>query len=257
MNDFSSSNNITSDMNRRLILVTILVVILASMFSTIYALVDINQSLRPELERKANVTANSIHQDINRALDAGIPLEKISGMKAYLDDIANKYDEFLYIYITTPQDELIFRGGDDSFVFDHQALKKSDLSNRYGKNKLETIEHFKNGFMQLLSLTPFFGDHQRDQLTVPVDLTYDGQSYGKVYIGLDGYFIRGELTNVFFDILIILVTVILVSFEFILAMVMINVSLPIFKFEEICTSSPIVILVVSLMQKGGETRLII
>ncbi|WP_051610014.1 MFS transporter [Terasakiella pusilla] len=233
MNDFSSSNTITSDMNRRLVFVTILVVIFASMVSTLYALVEINQSLRPELERKAHVTANSIHEDMNRALDAGIPFEKIAGVKSYLDGIVSKYDEFLYIYVTTPQDELVFRGGDEDFVFDPALLKNASLGETERAGQEDVLGHFSNGFMQLLSLTPFFGDHQRDVLTAPIELKYDGQVYGKIYIGLDGYFIRGELTNVFFDILIILVTVVLVSFEFILVMVMMNVSLPIFKVEEI------------------------
>lgn len=234
MADDTSLQALTTNLNRRLVTVTIFVVIMASIFITIFTLVEFNAYLKPELEKKAYVSANSIRSDVEHALEAGIPLDKIRGMDTYLGDIASDYKEFLYVFITDPQGKPIYRGGDyvqatfTRLAENAQALPQNTFEeNKYG------FQHLSDGVLQLVSLIPFVSGQRSDILAAPVSFSQGGEAVGKIHIGLDAYFIRGELTNVFFDILIILIAVILVSIEFILVMVLLNISLPVQRLEEV------------------------
>ena len=74
--------------------------------------------------------------------------------------------------------------------------------------------------MQLAQLLPLGDNNNIATENIWLPLEHDNQRYGAVHVGLDTGFIRTQLTDVFFDIAIVLVAVLLVSFEVVMVVVM-------------------------------------
>ncbi|MCE7630721.1 MFS transporter, partial [Vibrio fluvialis] len=96
----NKAKSMASFINRRLILITILSAFIASGLSAVYTLVEFNFSVKPELLKKANAIAQSVHDDLTTAVDAGVPFDQIRGMDAYLKDSLDKYPELTFVAVT-------------------------------------------------------------------------------------------------------------------------------------------------------------
>lgn len=206
----------TARINRNLILSTLMVVVLASIVSAGYALLEFNIALRPALEKKAGAVADTIRDDLLLAAQANIPFDRISGMEKYLSEAVEEYPEIVYIAVTDNRARAIYFGGDDwARVKVAQGAIGGDDPSRF--SFLLDILTGRSGSISEIS----------------VPLADGGTSYGSIVVGLDGQFINSQLVDVFFDILIVLIAVLLVSAEIVIVLILIYVARPIAKLEEI------------------------
>ena len=91
------TDGLTGFINRRLLMVTLLSTLLASVFSAIYTLTEFNIALKPRLLQKAEAVAEVIREDVNLAVQVGVPFSQIKGMDIYLAETASKYPELTYL----------------------------------------------------------------------------------------------------------------------------------------------------------------
>ena len=97
--------------NSRLILVTVLSALFASVLSTLYTLIEFDFALEPELLKKANAVAEVIHDDVQLATSVGIPFDQIEGMDSYLSDTLYKYPELTFVAIVSEKNSLLYSAG--------------------------------------------------------------------------------------------------------------------------------------------------
>jgi predicted MFS family arabinose efflux permease len=218
--------------NSRLILVTVLSALFASVLSTLYTLIEFDFALEPELLKKANSVAEVIHDDVQLATSVGIPFDQINGMDSYLSDTLYKYPELTFVAIVSNDGRLLYNAG----TTPNLSRVKEESFNVEASSFLEEglFERLTQGGMALFKL--FFGStspHDANGNLFKLDMTLDNKNLGYVVVGLDSGFIQSQLTDVFFDVVIVLVAVLLVCFEVVMVVVMFYVSEPLKESESL------------------------
>lgn len=226
----NKTEGLTGFINRRLFIVTLLSTVLASIISSIYTLTEFNIALKPQLMDKAEAVAQVVQEDVNLAVNVGVPLDRIGGMDQYLEETAARYPELTYLVITDTTGDILYRGG----VPEDTELNLSDSQTSRVAAEIALQASFSTrlseGWIELTSLIAA-GNKAAQNLYIPLSL--NGNEYGAVQVGLDTGFIRTQLTDVFFDIAIVLIAVLLVSFEVVMVVVMFYVSGPLQQSESI------------------------
>lgn len=225
------SQTIASLINKRLIYITIFSAIVASFLSATYTLVEFNFSIKPELFKKANSIAQIVHDDVELALDVGIPYQQIRGMDQYLSDILDKYPELTFVALTE-NDNLVYQSGSVEQLDLGSVISFDNSSNQYLSASF--LERLIVVFKELPQLLPslFYADGLKsDVFELPI-LSADSV-VGGVYVGLSSTYVQSQLTDIFFDIAIVLVAVLLVCFEVVMVVVMFYVSGPLEESESI------------------------
>ena len=217
--------------NKRLIWITIVSAFLASFLSAAYTLVEFNFSIKPELLKKANAIAQSIQDDVELAIDVGIPFEQIKGMDAYLDNTLATYPELTFVAITQNED-VLYRSGSVEALDPTYAVAFEKISNQYLSATF--VERLVVVFKELPSVLPSLFSADTAQSDV-FQLAIQGaeEVSGRVYVGLSSTFVQSQLTDIFFDIAIVLIAVLLVCFEVVMVVVMFYVSGPLEESESI------------------------
>ncbi|MBY7831901.1 MFS transporter [Vibrio fluvialis] len=227
----NKAKSMASFINRRLILITILSAFIASGLSAVYTLVEFNFSVKPELLKKANAIAQSVHDDLTTAVDAGVPFDQIRGMDAYLKDSLDKYPELTFVAVTQG-DTVLYKAGEVSNLdlADDKTFEKS--STQYlGASLLDRFSVVVKELPLLFELSFLGNSPQSDVFRLDIDTS--GQTAGRVYVGLSATYVQSQLTDIFFDIAIVLVAVLLVCFEVVMVVVMFYISGPLEESESI------------------------
>ncbi|KDN27504.1 MFS transporter [Vibrio fortis] len=217
--------------NKRLIWITIVSAFLASFLSAAYTLVEFNFSIKPELLKKANAIAQNIQDDVELAIDVGIPFEQIKGMDDYLDNTLTTYPELTFVAITQNED-VLYRSGAIETLDPTYAVAFEKVSNQYLSATF--LERLIVVFKELPNLLPSLFSSDKAQSDV-FQLAIQGaeEVSGRVYVGLSSTFVQSQLTDIFFDIAIVLIAVLLVCFEVVMVVVMFYVSGPLEESESI------------------------
>ncbi|MBB1486621.1 MFS transporter [Oceanospirillum sediminis] len=225
------ADGLTGFINRRLLILTLISTILASVISAVYTLTEFNISLKPLLVQKASAVAEVVREDTTLAVDAGVPFHKIKGMDTYLSETVEKYPELTYLTITTDRGDIVYQGGNVPDFSFQAAMSLEQGSGTQNVLQASFLTRLLQGGMELTRLLPLGEASSIATENVWLPLEHDNQRYGAVHVGLDSGFIRTQLTDVFFDIAIVLVAVLLVSFEVVMVVVMFYVSGPVQKSE--------------------------
>lgn len=222
--------SMASLINRRLILITIVSAFLASILSAVYTLVEFNFSIKPELLKKAHAIAQGVHDDVELAVSAGIPFEQIRGMGTYLDETLVKYPELTFIAVTN-DDEPLYQAGDFEYSNSEAMSEYQETSSTYlSASFFERVSVVVSELPQLLPSFLSSNQAKSDVFKLPLDSAGKGAN---VIVGLSSHYIQSQLTDIFFDIAIVLVAVLLVCFEVVMVVVMFYVSGPLEESENI------------------------
>ena len=209
----------TSRINKRLFLLTLLTVVLACLASAGLALTKFNQALWPALDKKAVAVAQTIRDDLTLAIGAQIPFDAIPGMDAYLEEVVADYPEIVYIQVADSAGGSVYRSG---------RAREATAEGPQSSGRDAGFLSFLPALLPAGLVSRAVGIREVSSL-----ITFRGDVYGRVTIGLDGQFINAQLTDVFFDIAIILVAVLLVSLEIIIVLILFNVARPIERMEQV------------------------
>jgi MFS family permease len=198
-NDISQDrkSGLASKMARPLILVMIGTLFVASIIFAYMSLVEFNRFLAPELKKKAQLIALNIKQDIARAVDFGIPFEKLVAVDEYLDLIANEFDEVNYIDVQDRSGRTLFQGGQ----------LKGDIF------KLKTSEKSPDTERRLNDAR-----HQANSLNYSYPIEIDDKNIGSIDVGIDENFVRNQLHSIIYDNIVILLIAILIAFQIMTAL---------------------------------------
>lgn len=91
----------------RLAIVAMVVLLLTLSAVALSALWVFDRDIRPELLRKAQTLGDMLEGNLQRAVDAGLPLAELPGVSAFFDDAVRDNDELRYVALTDARGHLI------------------------------------------------------------------------------------------------------------------------------------------------------
>ena len=150
------------------------------------------RELEPELDRKAAAVASTLTQQLARAVEAGIPLERLRGIRPFLAEIVADHPEIRYVSLTDSAGNTVFESGFGPGM-------------TAGGPPPQTLE--------ALSLTRH-----------PV--TPGGDRAATVVMGVDPAFAAEKLADIGYDVLVTFLVSLFLTFEILLVVVALSVSEP-------------------------------
>lgn len=172
-------------------LATVVLVATAALLSALL-LREFNRSLGPELEQRAALISRTINDDISRALSYGIPFDELGGVPQYLGAVLRDYPEIRYVAILGPDDKVR-----------HSA----------GELPASTSQAFADGLDVGAGLAAV-----RDHAFA---IEAGGALLGKIHVGADRRFVQRQLDDLFYDLGVILVVAVFITFEIILVLILV------------------------------------
>lgn len=162
-------------------------------------------SLRPDLRAKAETLAETVALQFRRAADLGIPVSRLSGVDAFLDDVAAGHEECRYIGFASPEGRLL-----------------------YASRELKARP--EGSFDELRRAHGARDEHGLARLGGALDLAYpvvsQGRVIGQLHLGIDATYVEQRLQEIHTDILITLFVTALVTVEVLMALLGLLVSRP-------------------------------
>lgn len=195
---------------RRLIIFLSIVLVLSSITVAGLAHRDFNRLLTPELENKVYMIGRTVEADLIRALDYGIPFDQMYGADRYLKAVVNDHHELTHMAITRSDGSLLYQGG---VIDDSSRSSLENFSSTITNNAIDAVSGVARGFGGTL-------DH-----ILPIN-TATG-TIGSIHVGIDEKFVQRQLDDIFFDMIVILLSAVLVTFEIMLALVLVYGTAPI------------------------------
>lgn len=194
----SAAIRFTQDFSRRLFLSTSIAMALAAFLSLMVTVAEFNAGMRPFLEDKARAVAITVQRDIEYALQIGIPFDEIRGLYKHVNELVVAHPEIKSMRVISLADTQERAIGEASLS---DALKPTD--NALVSNIIEEIRS--------VTSTIFGQSTSTDVVTVTV--AHEGATLARIEATIDGAYLNGKMTSVFFDTLVILIAVALVALE--------------------------------------------
>lgn len=165
-------------LSSRLVIWISLVILIGMAGFGAYVVRAFQDSLAPELDRRAALIGTAIRDDIVRALSFGIPLERMAGVEAYFQSHLEAFPELEYLAIRDVGGSTVFYRGVEA-----------------GHEEAPTASSVVHAF--------------------PIEVA-DGPA-ATVEVGVDAAFARTRLRDVALDVVVILLVAVLAVFEITLA----------------------------------------
>lgn len=188
-------NNLTESLAKKLtplaaVLVTLAVVVLGSL-----SIDYIGKSITPEIVNRTKLIGEIVNTNIQRAVRAGIPLDKIVGADRYLATLLRDFEEVCYIRIV----------GDQPIV------------------EVGTKEKSSFSPTQLLEDELFYS------------ITHADQVIGKIIIDVDSTFIAQQFHEVNMDLIVVIMVAIMITFESMVVMIGRTITAPIQRLHTLAS----------------------
>src|SRR6478672_10143353 len=96
---------------RRLFIFALLVLLISQAAISLFAWSVIERKVAPELDRKATTVGKLVADKITRALDHGIPFDRLEGVNDFFIDILKENEDIGFLAITAPDGRVLFANG--------------------------------------------------------------------------------------------------------------------------------------------------
>jgi predicted MFS family arabinose efflux permease len=99
---------------RQLFATVLLVLLVSQLAMSVFSWSRIEEHIRPQLEQKATIVSSHVTHEIGRALNAGVPLARLEGVSARLDEIRKANTDIASIRIVDMRERLLFSSSADA-----------------------------------------------------------------------------------------------------------------------------------------------
>jgi predicted MFS family arabinose efflux permease/HAMP domain-containing protein len=179
-----------------------IVLLLASLIAvSLDALNRFEADLVPEMDKKAVAVGQSLTNDIQRALDYGIPLDKLVGVNEFFNLTKDSHVEIKYLSVTDPAGKVLFSVG--------------DAPGGMADFLRDAMQPGRSGVVGQLLVTSLLLQAS------------GGGPMGALHVGVDQKFVQKKLEDIIFDVMIVLLVALLITFELLLFLMTTNISRPI------------------------------
>ena len=207
---------------RRLFAFALLVLLLSQAAISWFAWSVIEEQIRPELDRKALTVAISVNNKIIRALDYGIPFDRLAGIQDFFEQILKENDDLAYLVIVDTAGKAMHASG----------LQAEQLG--AALPGVDAAATQQVGLPVHLPSSVSSNDRQASNfLDTPVVIRHHGEVVGFLHVGVDQSFIASRISGLRYDIGIILLTSMLIAFEVLLFIISLNYLEPMRQIAEL------------------------
>lgn len=112
MSEVAAASGMTR-LRTRILLITLALALAAATVLSLRTHSLFKDVLAPEITQKADIVAELATQDVERALGLGIPLDRMVGVTAYLDQLLAAHEELAYAAVLDARGRLVFSAGED------------------------------------------------------------------------------------------------------------------------------------------------
>ena len=191
----AQENNLAESLAKKLIPLAAILVTLAVVILGFLSIDYIGKSIAPEIVNRTKLIGEIVNANIQRAVSAGVPLDKIVGADRYLDKLLRDFQEVSYIGIV-----------DDEPIVEVGKRERSSLSPT-----------------QLLE----------DELIYSI--SHDDQIIGRIIIDVDSTFIAQQFREVYMDLIVVIMVAVLITFESMVVMIGRTITTPIQRVHTLAT----------------------
>lgn len=193
----------------RLLVLAALVLLPPVVVLSYSALDGLRAGMEPELEQKARALADDLTDQFGKALNAGIPLDKLLGVEEFLDPVLKNNDEVRYISIADVTGHRLYTSGEREPELDAKMASGDSAADqrklvRVGSN----LDYF-------------------------VPLMVKGVSVGTLHVGLGVDYISGKVKSILVDVAVLSFVSFLFISEILLYVVAVNVSGPLGQIRRV------------------------
>jgi len=226
------SHELNHSINNKLLFITLVSTLIAATLSAVFTLAQFNQSLKPQLLKKVEAIVESVRLDVELAVSVGIPIAHIKGLEPYLNEVLAHYPELQYLAISDQHGALLHHQSRSEVIIVNLDQAQA-LRAMFQQTAPQVSYPWIDSISELAKLVfaTTLQHSSSDDYFLP--LTLQGVRIGAVQVGLNSDYIRSQLSNVYFDIVIVLISVLLISFEVIIVLVMFYVIAPFRRTEKL------------------------
>lgn len=214
---------------RNLFLFSLLVLFLSQAAISLYAWSAIEQRILPELGSKAATVGTSAARKIQRAVAYQIPFEKITGVPEFFDDILQKNPDIAFLVLCDARGRVMHASGIEP-VQASRALRKN--SNSRNAAQVFAGSEAKQPHAVTQVATDEGEPGEKTYLDTSTPVVYRGQLIGALHTGVEQHYLARRISELRYDIGIILLTSLLIAFEILQFLITRHISAPIQQMTE-------------------------
>ena len=197
----------------KMFFLTMGMVFIALLAFTAYAYRSFESRLSPEIYKKLTVVGHSLENQINRAINYGIPIGQLEGMPEFLEQVIKNNPEIQYIVVMNKNNDLLFSRGEAADKVAPQ-IKGVDLDLEGEVSTLSGVD---------TTLIPGY-------YNMWIVLTYKDTPVGSMNLGVNNQYVE-QMSEVAWDVGTILFVSLLLAYQFIIILVNQRISFPIHQLE--------------------------
>ncbi|MDF1585806.1 MFS transporter [Marinimicrococcus flavescens] len=157
----------------RLAPVAALFILLSALLLGLASLRDVNQSIEPELAARTHLIGSVVSDNVQRALAAGVPLDRLVGAESFFGDMLTRLPEVAYIAVATGR--IVLEAGERIDPYLAPARERKDVRSH--------------------------------------PIMQDGEEIAYVVIDIDPAIISKRFVDVFLDMSVVVLVSVLIAFE--------------------------------------------
>lgn len=202
----SAARSYSRRINLRLFALTLVILAGAAAFASWRALDAFERELVPEIEQKSVTVGQSVNDLIEHALDLGVPFGQLVGMDSFLREAKRPHPEIRYIVVTSAEGGILYRSVSSADDIPSDLAVIARKTSASGKVNWDHLATYQNTALPIL---------------------HDREAIGVLHIGVDRAFVRQTISEILYDILVVLLISLLVTFEVLLIIVALSITTPI------------------------------
>lgn len=154
---------------------------------------DVNRAIEPELAARTSLIGTVVSENVERALDAGAPLDRLVGAEAYFGDMLAQLPEVAYVAVAT------------------------------GRIVLEAGER----------IDPYLAPPRERKDVRSHPIIHNGEEIAYVVIDIDPAFITKRFRDVFLDMSVVILVTVLIAFEVMVLLASRSLTAPLDRLQRI------------------------
>jgi predicted MFS family arabinose efflux permease len=214
-----------AESGRRLIaglLALVLVILTASaLFVSQRALNAFDELLLPEFDRDAEIIAERLTSELARAAGLGIPLERLAGVEGFLDAYLNEHPALVYLGVGDAEGRLVASVGPAAGELDQLAPGTLTLA----------------GEQRSITVTDSSARRTTMRVEAAERASRAGEAYALVHVGMDRLYAEQQIADIRWDIVVVLVVSLLVTFELLVFVIDRTMTTPLRLIDRAITSA--------------------
>ena len=187
---------------------TLLLMLVSQAGVSITSWPEIKGKLVPELDRKALSISTSLSTKIARALDYGVPLEELSGVDIFFDEVLEQTEGISYLALSKLDGTVIFSRGIDAKALEQGLLTSfEEITSTLGNPVVMTV----------MGSTASSSTTRSYRNTAVKVFQQEEIEKALVHVGFDPGYAERKVSDLKYDVAIVLFASLLIGFEILLA----------------------------------------